>query len=72
MKDKKPNPELVLFQKRGIALLANKFVCDYRAFRTHGGDELERFYEIWAPSFVKNINMRSRVWRCALQQLKAA
>ena len=63
--------ELEAFQKRAVALMANKFVADYRLVMSHGqGEELEHFYEMWSSNHIREIVLREQVWRCVMLKLQ--
>jgi len=66
---KRVDPELALFQKRAVKLMAHKFVFDYAMVRRRG-EELEHFYEMWSYNHIREVALRRQVWRCAMDQLK--
>lgn len=50
----------VNFLRRGIELLANKFVLDYKSLGQ--GLEIESVYERWAKTVLRDESLREKVW----------
>ena len=65
--NKTPKPELADFHKRAIALMGNKFLHDYRNVKE---EEIEHFYEVWAPTHIRELVVREQVWHYVMQKLK--
>ena len=66
----KGNPEKTLAYRRSVALVAGKFLYDYKKQAKCLGETLEHYYEVWAPRNVVGEEMKINVWRVALRQIQ--
>ena len=68
---KEVEPDLALFQKRAVDLMAHKFIADYRCAMHHSpGVEIESFYEIWSYNHIRELALREQVWHCTMLRLR--
>ena len=64
--------ELEKFQNTTIELLAHKFETDYlEEKKLCPQEEIEHYYQIWAPSAIREIALRNMVWRRIMNNRRA-
>lgn len=68
--DSRRDDNLTEFKKKTVYLMVHKFVADYKYMKSaHAGEELEHFFEDWAPRYIREIPFREQVWHAALIEL---
>jgi hypothetical protein len=71
MKDR-DSIELAKFQDRTVELLAHKFEVEYsKARKACPQEEIEHYFQVWAPGVIREIALRKLVWRSILTNRRA-